>query len=139
MFFELGQRIGTQLQEAGTTEPRELPCHTYADKAHGNEDRYEFYILVQATDEGRAYAQIPVADDERRRAYMLARAHETWGVVQCSQARVVDGGREYKIGRRESPEAWKGMRELEDRRGSGGVWKRGSAEWGGIRAVLQGA
>ncbi|KAK7946922.1 uncharacterized protein PG986_011243 [Apiospora aurea] len=103
------------LQEAGTTEPRELSCHTYADKAHGDEDRYEFYILVQATDEGRAY--------------MLAHAHETWGVVQCSQARVADGGREYTIGRLESPEAWKGMLELEDRRGPGGVWRRGSAEW----------
>ncbi|KAK8024523.1 hypothetical protein PG993_012589 [Apiospora rasikravindrae] len=115
------------LKEAGTTEPRELPCHTYADKAHGNEDRYEFYIIVKDTEEGRAYDRL--ATDDERHAYMRAHAHESWGVVQCSGASVVDGGKKYRIERRESPAAWKGMQELEDRRGPGGVWKRGSAEF----------
>ena len=48
-----------------------------------------------------------------------------------SRAFVFDGGKVYKIGRREAPAAWQAMRELRAWRGpgGGGEWKQGSAEW----------
>ncbi|KAK8102417.1 hypothetical protein PG984_015563 [Apiospora sp. TS-2023a] len=106
------------LKAAGTTEPRELPHHTYITQ--GDEDGCQLYLIVKDTDEGRAYEQL--ATDVERLAYMQAHAHESWGVAHPSHAFVYDGNKVYKIGRREAPAAWHGP-------GSGGEWKHGSAEW----------
>ncbi|KAK7973208.1 hypothetical protein PG988_007342 [Apiospora saccharicola] len=41
---------------AGTTEPRELPHHTYMTE--GDEDGCTLYIVVNDTDEGQTYEQL---------------------------------------------------------------------------------
>ncbi|KAK8073294.1 hypothetical protein PG994_004193 [Apiospora phragmitis] len=126
------------LKAAGRTEPRELRHHTYADKTHGNEDRYEVYIPVQDTDDGARLRRDGSPQTTSAGAPTCLRTRMRDGVVvQVRHAFVMDGGQGVQH------RAARGARGLEGDAGDGGPAPGGGRRrrFGrveGVCAVLQG-